>query len=134
MTARVSASLRNAMWDAVRARFNGRKVEFRTGSRPASPETAASGTLLGTAVLNATAFQVAVAGSITANAVTRDASADTDGTIGYIRIYETDDATGGLDLTVGLIGSGADAELPTLSVSAGQPLEINPMVLTIPNP
>lgn len=134
MTARVSTTLRNAMWDAVRARFDGRKVEFRTGSRPSSPSLAATGTLLATCTLGSPAFGSASSGGITANPITGDLFADTSGVIGYLRVYETDDSTGGLDLTAGLTGSGEDVELPTLTVAANQPIQISSFTILIPNP
>lgn len=59
---------RNASIDAVNALLNGGTLQYRTGA-PADIDGAPSGTLLGTSVINATAFSAASAGASTFNAI-----------------------------------------------------------------
>lgn len=59
---------RNASINAVNALLNGGTLQYRTGA-PADIDGAPSGALLGTSVINATAFSAASAGSSTFNAI-----------------------------------------------------------------
>jgi hypothetical protein len=62
-------------------------IQIRTGAQPATADTAASGTLLGTLTFGATAFGATnSSGVATANAITSDTSADASGTAGHARI------------------------------------------------
>lgn len=64
-----SIASRNAALDARNALLNGGTVEIRTGA-PAAVDSAATGTVLATLTINATAFGAASAGSATYNAIT----------------------------------------------------------------
>lgn len=109
------------------------KVKVYTGTQPATVETSATGTLLGTVVLADPAGTVSgVTGALTINVAgsTRDESADATGTIGYVRITDGDDA-GILDLPVqaGTEAVSGYAVFNTLSVVAGGPVELSSMVI-----
>lgn len=96
-------------------------IEVRTGAQPASVATAASGTLLGTLPLSATAFGAATTASpsvATANAITSDTSADASGTAGWFRAY-SGGGTATIDGSVTATGGGGDMTLDTVSVVAG---------------
>lgn len=71
------------------------RINVYTGAQPATADTAASGTLLGTLTLSADAFAAASAGAIAINSVTSDTSADATGTAGYVRFYRTGDTAPG---------------------------------------
>lgn len=109
------------------------KVKAYTGTQPATVETAATGTLLGTIVLADPAGTVSgVDGSLTidAEASTRDESADASGEIGYVRITDGDDV-GILDLPVqaGTAPVSGYAVFNTLTVVAGGPIELVSLVI-----
>jgi hypothetical protein len=71
------------------------RINVYTGSQPATADTAASGTLLGTLALSSDSFAAAASGAMAINAVTSDSSADASGTAGYVRFYRTGDTAPG---------------------------------------
>lgn len=109
------------------------KVKAYTGSQPATVETSASGTLLGTIILADPAGSVSgTTGVLTINAAgsTRDESADASGEIGYVRITDGDDV-GILDLPVqaGAAAVSGYAVFNTLTVVADGPIELVSLVI-----
>lgn len=131
LNSRVLAFL-NTLVDALDGGGGNGLLRLYTGTAPA-PDAAATGTLLAELTLSATAFGAAAdtnpGGSVTANAITQDSSANASGTVGYARLV---DSTGGnaINLTVG-VGSG-ELQLTTLTVVAGQPVQVTSLVLTMP--
>lgn len=101
-------------------------IEIRSGSKPATPETAASGTLLAT---------VAVSGSFTSTGGVLTAADPASvtiaatGTAGYFRL-KTSGGTAILDGTVGT--SGADMNLATVALSSGATLDLGVPTITVP--
>lgn len=96
-------------------------VEIRTGAQPATANTAASGTLLGTLTLSDPAFGAATTASpsvATASAITSDTSADASGTAGWFRAYDST-GTAVIDGSVTATGGGGDLTLDTVSIVAG---------------
>lgn len=71
------------------------RMNVYTGAQPATGDTAASGTILGTLTPSADAFAAASGGATAMNAVTSDISADNSGTAGYVRFYRTGDTAPG---------------------------------------
>jgi hypothetical protein len=119
-----------AMLNAFGALLNSGTIECRTGSAPATVETAATGTLLGTLTYGATAYAITTTRTLTANAITQDSGADADGTIGYVRI-KTSGGTAVADLTVG-VGSG-ECQFNSLTATIGLPIQFSSMTHTLPN-
>lgn len=110
-------------------------VKFYTGTQPADPSVAATGTLLATVTLGDPAFGAAVAGSKALNAVTPDISADADGTVGWARFYDSDavdpdDAV--FDVSCGGIGSGADIEFDNEEWLIGETVTISSFNFVVP--
>jgi hypothetical protein len=101
-------------------------IEIRTGSKPATPETAATGTLLAT---------VAISGSFTAssNVLTAAdpaaASVVASGTAGYFRLKQSG-GTAVLDGTVGT--SGADMNLSSTALVSGGTVDLGVPSITVP--
>ena len=94
---KLSTTARNAACNAVVDLLDTGYVRIYTGSAPANPQTAASGTLLAELRFNATAFGNATTGAATANAFTADSSANADGTAGdgaWITAQSASDLTG----------------------------------------
>ena len=120
----------NAEANALAALCNNGAIKIYSGTQPASPDTALSGnTLLATLTFGATAFGAAVAGVLTANAISSGVAAAT-GTATFARIYESDGATPLADITVGT--SGADLNLSTISIVAGATVSVSSCTWTIP--
>ncbi|HTN39804.1 MAG TPA: hypothetical protein VLZ84_01545 [Asticcacaulis sp.] len=130
---KLSAAVVGTMLDALGAQANSGTIKIYTGSAPTNVETAATGTLLATCTLGATAFASAVpvtgtGASITANSITQDSSADASGTAGYYRTLKSDGTTA---IDQGTIGtSGTDMIVPSTTVTSGVPFEISSYVIT----
>ncbi|TQV76685.1 hypothetical protein FLL45_01615 [Aliikangiella marina] len=129
---RLSTACRNDGIAAIGARFNNGTLQFRVGAAPANVGDPLSGVLLGTCGFQATAFQAAANGGITANTISSDVDVDATGTCGYAAVLESDGTTVAALLSVGLTGSGADIELDSLSFEAGGVVNITGGNLTLP--
>lgn len=108
-------------------------IEIRTGSQPGPGETA-TGTLLATLTMSATAFGSPAdenpGASITADTITDDSSADATGTAGHFRVLTQ---SGGTAISEGSVGtSGADLNMNTLSITAGSTVSISSFVVNMP--
>lgn len=111
------------------------RINVYTGAQPATADTAASGTLLGTLALSADSFAAASAGAIAINSVTSDTSADASGTAGYCRVYRTGDTAPGsagngttdrrLDLLIG-----TDIAMDNTAVVLGGTIALSGYTLT----
>lgn len=96
MAIRRTNSVKNLAADGFGPAFDTTgRIAVYTGSQPATADTAASGTLLGTLALSSDAFAAAASGATAINAVTSDSSADASGTAGYCRFYRTGDTAPG---------------------------------------
>jgi len=104
-------------------------LEIRTGSQPATADTADSGTLLATLTFTDPAFGSAANGVATAAPITQDSSADATGTAGYF-VLKTSTGTKVLTGTVGT--SGADLNLVTTSIVVAQPVQVSSFTYTQP--
>ena len=134
---RVSNAAAKAALDAALALLNtggGGYIEIRTGSPPTNVEDAATGTLLATLTLSATAFpasaDLAPGAQATANTITQDASADNTGTAGWWRGYATTGPTGVIQGTCGT--SSTDMIMNTTSITAGFPVSCTSWTVTLP--
>lgn len=87
-----SAAVKNAKANAAVDLVDGGPaagyIEIRTGTKPASPDSAATGTLLATLVMSDPAFGDAAGGVATANAIANGTIAAT-GTAGWGRVYDS---------------------------------------------
>ena len=111
--ATAAAMLDNAINTLLNAGTGDAIINIYTGTPPADCETAPSGTLLGTCVMNATPFAAATNQSpgarIEANAIVSDTAADATGTAGYFRAYSTNSGTDASKLTCYIQGSAGEA-------------------------
>jgi hypothetical protein len=111
------------------------RINVYSGAQPATADTAASGTLLGTLALSSDSFAAASAGAIAINSVTSDTSADATATAGYVRFYRTGDTAPGsagngttdrrLDLLIG-----TDISMDNTSVVTGGTIALSGYTLT----
>lgn len=115
MTLRLAILCRNAEADATATLLAGGSVSFYSGAQPATPETAASGTLLGTQTLANPAFAAAVGGVADANPAP-DGMVIAAGTVGWAR-FRTAGGDAVLDCSAGTTG---DAVTNADDFAAGQ--------------
>jgi hypothetical protein len=109
-------------------------LKIYTGSQPTNPDTSASGTLLATFTLDATAFGDASNGVATLASTPLSTTGAADGTAGWFRV-ETG-GTGGagavFDGTVTFTIGGGTIELNTSTISNGVTVEITSGTFTMP--
>lgn len=103
-------------------------IEIRSGTKPATPETAASGTLLAT---------VAISGSFTSTggvltaADPASVAPAASGTAGYFRIKKSG-GTAVLDGTVTATGGGGDMQLGSTTITTGVNIDLGVPTITVP--
>jgi hypothetical protein len=116
--------------NAVTALLNSGFLNIYTGTQPAL-NGALTGTLLASLTFSATAFPSATAsaGTVTATAnAIGNAIAATNGTAGYFALLASNDST---IVATGSVGtSGADLNLSTLSILAGQTVSCSSFLIT----
>jgi hypothetical protein len=141
VTVRISTAARNAIADAVATLVDGGasagKLRIYTGSQPAGPGTAPSGTLLVEITLNDPAFDAAASG--VANLDVSPALAGTGvaaGTAGWARFLTSTEAAGTglgvLDGSVSASGGGGDVIIATTTVSIGLNVPVTSASITAP--
>lgn len=127
-----SDALANSILTAVNTALNAGggpgTLKIYTGTKPAGPDNAAAGTLLGTLTLSNTAGVVS-ARTLTFNAVTQDASADATGTATWGRFLDKN-GTAVIDVDVSTTSGTAFIKMNTTSVVAGGPIVANSIVIT----
>lgn len=135
MAIRLSTSLANAMATAVNTAIDAGAaagtLKVYTGSKPASVETAASGTLLATFTLTDPA------GTPASGVLTLDFDPDlsatvaADGTAGWFRIADSD-GNGVLDGSVTATGSGGDLTFTSTAWTTGMTVTLTTGTVTQP--
>lgn len=127
MALTISAAAAQAMATALATDIGATAtIEIRTGTKPATPETAASGTLLATVAISGSF--TAAGGAITAADPT-SVTVATSGTAGHFRV-KTSGGTAKIDGTVGT--SGADMNLSTTALVAGGTVDLGVPTFTVP--
>lgn len=136
-TTRTALALRGVMLDAAIAQFAGALIRVYTGAQPATPETAASGTLLVEMTMGTPAFAAsATSGNnrlLTANAIAAGVAVAT-GVAGWFRIFKADGVTALVDGEVGATGDANtdNMELPTTSINTGVSVGVSGYTYTLP--
>ena len=127
MALTISASAANSLASALATAIgSGASIEIRSGSKPATPETAATGTLLATVAI--TGSFTASGGSIT-SADPAAVAPSTSGTAGYFRV-KTSGGTAVIDGTVGT--SGTDMVLGSTTITTGVNVDLGVVTFTVP--
>lgn len=134
--ATISTALRNVMCDAAVDLYDGGVLEIRSGAAP-GPNAADGGTLLVSITLPTPAFGAAATGVAAKAGTWQDTSADATGTAGHFRIKQSGDtggATGATDERIeGTVStSGADLNLDSVSITAGQTVTVDTFTVTMP--
>lgn len=136
MTLRIGTALRTAMVDAATAAIDGGsgpgKLRIYTGAQPATPATAATGTLLVEIPFSDPSFAAAsggAAGADTTPALT--AAAVATGTAGWFRILDSNNVAH-IDGAVTATGGGGEITLASTSVATGLTVTVTSLTLTQP--
>lgn len=132
MTLSYSTIAKNATANALAAAISaaGRGyVQIRSGSRPATADTAVTGTLLATITLTTTAFSDAVGGLITANGVPLTANVVASGTASWFRVYKGN-GVAVLDGSVSETGGDGDMQIDNLTFVSGGTVSLQAFSLT----
>jgi hypothetical protein len=123
MAIQFGVDVQNARLDAIETSLGtGAKLRIYTGSAPATPATAASGTMLVELTLPSDWMNAASSGTKT-KLGTWSGTAAAGGTAGYFRIWNSAVSVCGVQGTVGQ-GSG-DLSLDNTSIANGQTVTIN---------
>jgi hypothetical protein len=105
-------------------------IRIYTGTQPTDADTAIGAqVLLATLRFGATAFPAAVAGVLTANAITSDTNAAATGTAAWARILKSDGTSTLFDGTVGT--SAANVVINSVAISAGATVSCSSFTVTI---
>lgn len=126
----VRSSMITALSTALDAGSGPGTIQIRSGTRPAGPATAATGTLLATVTLADPAFGSATNGVVN---LTDPASvtAVADGTATWCRFLDSS-GTAVMDGRVTATGGGGDLTLATTTISTGLTIDITGGTLTQP--
>lgn len=128
---RLSTNVRNARLNALNTALGANAtIKLYTGPMAASPDVAATGTLLGTLTCGA-AFGTVANGVLTAGAISNDDAADADGVVAWARLA-TSSGVGVIDVDVtDMVGDGV-IKMNTVTISLGGPLQISSFSFTEP--
>jgi hypothetical protein len=130
LTIRFSTTLRTTQATAIATEAGTNAyIRIYTGTQPANPGTAVSGTLLAELRGNGTQFGTASAGVLTLSATTADSSADAAGTAGWFRVFKSDGTTAVIDGSAGT--SGTDLILNTAAITLGGNVSITSGTITV---
>ena len=136
MATRIPNASRSAMTNAITALLNAGAgpgyIEIRTGTQPADPDSAVSGTLLATIDLNDPAFGAATDGVASADvSPTLANAADATGTAGWFRGFDSNGAAV-IDGSVTATGGGGDCQLNTTSLIVDVDVTVTAWTITQP--
>ncbi|MGH7470441.1 MAG: hypothetical protein ACRENP_21055 [Longimicrobiales bacterium] len=112
-------------------------LEIRTGAPP-GPNAAATGTLLASITLPASAHGAPSSGSVALAGTWQDTAADGTGTAGHFRMRQSGDGNGAdatqrrVEGTITATGGGGDLTLDNVSIAAAQQVTISSWTLTQP--
>lgn len=131
MTIRINTALQSQLADSAADSFDSGTLEVRTGSQPTTANDSASGTLLSTVSLPATAFGAASSGTAAKSGTWSD-TVDTTGTPGWFRLANGADS---IRIDGAVAASSSDLNISGLvggELIAGGTLTISTFTLTQP--
>ena len=137
MAIRTSVALRNAALNggSVAKIIDGLSgngtIEFFTGTVNATFGNSPAGTKIATVTLANHSFQAAASGSMTANAIQSDVSADATGSMGCF-VLKDSSATIQLDGSVGTTGSSQDIQFASVAATTGDTIAMTSLIVSMP--
>ena len=133
-TLRLATSARNAavkgITDLIDAGSGPGTIKIYSGAQPATPNTAASGTLLATVGLGDPSFG-APSNGVVAGADPAAVNAVATGAAGWCRVADSD-GNAVLDGDVTASGGGGFMQLSSTALTSGAPVDITSLSLTMP--
>ncbi len=134
MALQLSTTVRNARLDVIESTIGTTAVmKIFTGSAPANPAAADSGTLLASLTLPSDWMGAASGGSKALSGTWQDTSADGTGTAGYFRIYESTGTTCHIQGTITATAGGGDMTVDNTSFASGQNFQVTTFTLSEAN-
>lgn len=130
MAEKLDTSVRNVLADALADLYDGGELKIYSGSQPATPATAPTGTLLATITLPTPAFGAAASG-VASKSGTWTTTAVATATAGYFRIKDSGGANA-IDGACGGTGSGAELELDNPAILSSQTVTVSSFTITQP--
>jgi hypothetical protein len=137
MTVNISTQARNDAGDAIvdlidagSTNPNG-TLEIRTGTKPSTPQNAATGTLLSTSNFSNPAFGSFSNGNAFANSIADDTDVDNTGVAGWFRIYDRDN-NGVIDGDIAVTGGDGDIEFDNINFIKGGTVTITNLQSIMP--
>lgn len=131
MAVQFSVTVRNARLDAIETAVGTSPIlRIRTGAAPANCAAADAGTVLAELTLPSDWAAAASGGAKAKSGTWEDLSANATGTAAHWRLYDSTGTTCHAQGTCGAAGSGADLELSTTSVTAGDVFSVTSWVFT----
>lgn len=106
-------------------------LEIRTGSKPASPQAAVTGTLLAICGFSRPAFGNFSNGQAVANPIAQDTDIADNGVAGWFRVYNRD-GEAIFDGEIGLTDSGKDIEFDSINFIKGGTVAITALTANMP--
>lgn len=135
MAIRLSTAARDSIGTAIKTLVDAGsgpgRIEIRTGAQPATPNTAPSGTLIATVLMDDPSFTGPVTGVLTAAGLPNSDAADADGTAGWFRLLDSD-GNAVMDGSASMAAGGGDMIIDNTSFVAGQVFSINSLTITMP--
>jgi hypothetical protein len=129
MAIKITAAAANSMGAALATAIgSGATIQIRSGAKPTTPETAASGTLLATVTISGSFSST---GGVLTAADPASASPVASGTAGHFRLL-TSGSTAILDGDVTATGGGGDMQLGSTTITTGVPVDLGVPTITVP--
>jgi hypothetical protein len=141
VTVRINTALRNAMADQVGPTIDGGsgagRLRIYSGSQPATPATAPSGTLLCEIILNDPSMEAAASGTAALDvSPALSGLGVAAGTAGWARFLTSTEAgatgLGVIDGSVTATGGGGDVTVATTTISVGLTVSVTSFSVTAP--
>lgn len=130
MATQFDALVRNAMLNAIETAIGASPtMRLRTGAKPANAAAADTGTVVATLALPADWLADAASGVKALSGTWSDAAADSTGSPGHFRIYDSG-GTCKMQGTVTATGGGGDLTLDDITVDAGQTVNVTSFSIT----
>jgi hypothetical protein len=130
MPLRKNTAIRNAQADLLGSQFDSGTLLIYTGTQPADPNSAVTGSLLATITIPNPAFGAASGGAI-AKAGTWSVVATGTGTAGYARFISADTLKT-MDAVVTNIPGGNDLLINSLDIAIGNTVTVVSLIITNP--